>query len=206
MIYALLVEERCRTIANENSQQRKAIDDPRDDREAKGKRNVPNPGAEDEAEAFFARIVPMFSSMGGWFSIPNTDTDILALENFVILWAISNGILFYVVDIPYLALSSEKKEIQLGTHVKLSGSNRDNNGLTGQLDNNHFDGTTTPHSYSNMLHLLKLSLRKCGLQGPDLSRIPGLAYMSLAHNSLNGSIPSIIWQNRISSKPETLVV
>ncbi|KAH7837830.1 hypothetical protein Vadar_018522 [Vaccinium darrowii] len=124
-----------------------------------------------------------------------------------------------------------------------------------QLDNNHFDGTTIPPSYSNMSHLLKLSLRNCGLQGPipDLSRIPGLAYIDLslnqlngsippeklpvnmttidlsynnlvgtiptsfsglpllqklllANNSLNGSVPSIIWQNRSSSKPEILVV
>ncbi|KAG5514933.1 hypothetical protein RHGRI_036092 [Rhododendron griersonianum] len=124
-----------------------------------------------------------------------------------------------------------------------------------QLDNNHFDGTSIPASYSNMSHLLKLSLRNCGLQGPipDLSRIPNLAYidlssnqlngsippeklpenmttidlsnnnltgpipsnfsslplllkLSLANNLLNGSVPSIIWQNRTSSRPEGLEV
>ncbi|XP_058195943.1 probable LRR receptor-like serine/threonine-protein kinase At1g06840 [Rhododendron vialii] len=60
-----------------------------------------------------------------------------------------------------------------------------------QLDNNHFDGTSIPASYSNMSHLLKLSLRNCGLLGPipDLSRIPNLAYIDLSSNQLNGSIP-----------------
>ncbi|KAJ0075648.1 hypothetical protein Patl1_35055 [Pistacia atlantica] len=60
-----------------------------------------------------------------------------------------------------------------------------------QLDNNNFEGTTIPSSYSNMSKLLKLSLRNCRLQGPipDLSTIPGLGYLDLSSNQLNGSIP-----------------
>ncbi|CAN0876892.1 Probable LRR receptor-like serine/threonine-protein kinase At1g06840 [Linum grandiflorum] len=101
-----------------------------------------------------------------------------------------------------------------------------------QLDNNNFEGTTIPPSYSNMTKLLKLSLRNCSLQGPipDLSSIPDLGYLcyrnrqnfersksthitwsflygrSLANNSLNGSIPSNIWQSRSNSGSRGLVL
>ncbi|THF99918.1 hypothetical protein TEA_002446 [Camellia sinensis var. sinensis] len=77
-----------------------------------------------------------------------------------------------------------------------------------QLDNNHFDGATIPDSYGNMSKLLKLSLRNCSLQGPipDLSRIPHLAYMSLLNNSLNGSVPATIWQNRTFNGNASLIV
>ncbi|KAL2488455.1 putative LRR receptor-like serine/threonine-protein kinase [Forsythia ovata] len=83
----------------------------------------------------------------------------------------------------------------------------DNNNLTGylppelsdmpsllilQLDNNNFDGSEIPSSYSNMSHLLKLSLRNCSLQGPipNWSNMPTIAYIDLSLNHLNGSIPA----------------
>ncbi|KAE8056441.1 hypothetical protein FH972_013216 [Carpinus fangiana] len=71
-----------------------------------------------------------------------------------------------------------------------------------QFDNNHFDGTTIPSSYSNMSKLLKLSLRNCNLQGPIpyLSQIPNLYYLDLGSNQLNGSIP----QYRLSEKITTI--
>ncbi|XP_019167009.1 PREDICTED: probable LRR receptor-like serine/threonine-protein kinase At1g06840 isoform X2 [Ipomoea nil] len=93
----------------------------------------------------------------------------------------------------------------------------DNNNLTGslppelaelpkvliiQLDNNHFDGSRIPESYGNMSHLLKMSLRNCGLQGPvpDLSNIANLTYVDLSSNQLTGPIPT----NRLSGNITTI--
>ncbi|KAK8942838.1 putative LRR receptor-like serine/threonine-protein kinase [Platanthera zijinensis] len=93
----------------------------------------------------------------------------------------------------------------------------DNNKLTGyiplelsktprllilQLDNNNFSGTSIPASFSNMTHLLKLSLRNCSLQGevPDLSVSSQLGYLDLSLNQLTGTIPS----KRLSSNITTI--
>ncbi|XVE80695.1 hypothetical protein DITRI_Ditri15bG0001500 [Diplodiscus trichospermus] len=61
-----------------------------------------------------------------------------------------------------------------------------------QLDNNNFGGTSIPNSYGNIPKLVKLSLRNCNLQGPipDLSIIHELGYFDLSNNELTGSIPA----------------
>ncbi|KAL8549074.1 hypothetical protein ACS0TY_008081 [Phlomoides rotata] len=61
-----------------------------------------------------------------------------------------------------------------------------------QLDNNNFNGSILPSSYSNMTHLVKLSLRNCSLNGeiPDWSNMPNISYIDLSSNRLSGSIPT----------------
>ncbi|XP_015170418.1 probable LRR receptor-like serine/threonine-protein kinase At1g06840 isoform X2 [Solanum tuberosum] len=73
-----------------------------------------------------------------------------------------------------------------------------------QLDNNNFEGSVVPASYSNMSKLVKLSLRNCNLQGtvPDLSTIPGLLYLDLSRNQLTGNIPS----NKLSDNITTIIL
>ncbi|PKI40984.1 hypothetical protein CRG98_038512 [Punica granatum] len=55
-----------------------------------------------------------------------------------------------------------------------------------QVDNNNFEGTEIPQSYTNMSNLLKLSLRNCKLQGtvPDFGTIPKLLYLNFRSNAL----------------------
>ncbi|XP_006842574.2 probable LRR receptor-like serine/threonine-protein kinase At1g06840 isoform X1 [Amborella trichopoda] len=71
-----------------------------------------------------------------------------------------------------------------------------------QLDNNQFTGSHIPASYANMSKLLKMSLRNCSLQGniPDLSGIPRLGYLDLSWNNLSGPIPT----GRLSSNITTI--
>uniref|UniRef100_A0A0D3DSU1 non-specific serine/threonine protein kinase n=1 Tax=Brassica oleracea var. oleracea TaxID=109376 RepID=A0A0D3DSU1_BRAOL len=63
--------------------------------------------------------------------------------------------------------------------------------LCSQMDNNNFDGSEIPEAYGR-------SLRNCGLQGsiPDLSSIKNLSFFSLENNSLSGSVPTAIWENK----------
>ncbi|CAL5386239.1 unnamed protein product [Camellia sinensis] len=110
----------------------------------------------------------------------------------------------------------------------------DNNNLSGQLDNNHFDGgATIPATYGNMSHLMKLmtsvqtslvdpyhklsfpkisqlyDLSNNNLNGtfPGIfSGLPQLQKLALANNSLSGSVPSNIWENRTSNGTERLIV
>ncbi|OWM81599.1 hypothetical protein CDL15_Pgr007637 [Punica granatum] len=73
-----------------------------------------------------------------------------------------------------------------------------------QVDNNNFEGTEIPQSYTNMSNLLKLSLRNCKLQGtvPDFGTIPKLLYLDLSHNKLNGTIPT----NRLYTGITTILI
>ncbi|CAL5388298.1 unnamed protein product [Camellia sinensis] len=102
-----------------------------------------------------------------------------------------------------------------------------------QLDNNHFDGATIPATYGNMPHLTKLmtsvqtslvdpyhklsfpkvsqlyDLSNNNLNGtfPGIfSGLPQLQRLALANNSLSGSIPSNIWENRTSNGTKRLIV
>ncbi|MCD9559113.1 hypothetical protein HAX54_016846 [Datura stramonium] len=90
---------------------------------------------------------------------------------------------------------------------KVAHFHMNNNSISGQippelqLDNNNFEGSVVPASYSNMSKLLKLSLKNCNLQGtvPDLSTIPELLYLSLNNNRLSGFVPTTIWENKTFS-------